>query len=43
MSSCWQFHWIHNVAVDSAANVYTTEVDSGKRAQTFVPTSQGVP
>ena len=31
-----QFHWIHNVAVDSKGNVYTTEVDSGKRAQKFV-------
>jgi DNA-binding beta-propeller fold protein YncE len=31
-----QFHWIHNLAVDSKGNVYTTEVDSGKRAQKFV-------
>ncbi len=31
-----QFHWIHNLAVDSRGNVYTTEVDSGKRAQKFV-------
>jgi hypothetical protein len=30
-----QFHWIHNLAVDSKGNVYTTEVDSGKRAQKF--------
>ena len=31
-----QFHWIHNLAVDSKGNVYTTEVDTGKRAQKFV-------
>ena len=31
-----QFHWIHNLAVDSRGNVYTTEVDSGKRAQRFI-------
>jgi DNA-binding beta-propeller fold protein YncE len=34
--SAGQFHWIHNVAVDSKGNVYTTEVDTGKRAQRFV-------
>jgi DNA-binding beta-propeller fold protein YncE len=34
--SAGQFHWVHNIAVDSAGNVYTTEVDSGKRAQKFV-------
>jgi hypothetical protein len=26
--------------VDSAGNIYTTEVDSGKRAQKFVPRSR---
>jgi DNA-binding beta-propeller fold protein YncE len=31
-----QFHWVHNMAVDSAGNIYTTEVDTGKRAQKFV-------
>ncbi|MBI1964062.1 MAG: hypothetical protein HYS37_11875, partial [Candidatus Rokubacteria bacterium] len=31
-----QFHWVHNVAVDSKGNLYTTEVDIGKRAQKFV-------
>jgi len=31
-----QFHWIHNLAVDSKGNIYTTEVDTGKRAQKFV-------
>ncbi|HEU5197304.1 MAG TPA: hypothetical protein VFW70_21385 [Methylomirabilota bacterium] len=30
------FHWIHNMAVDAAGNIYTTEVDTGKRAQKFV-------
>jgi DNA-binding beta-propeller fold protein YncE len=30
-----EFHWVHNVAVDSKGNVYTTEVDNGKRAQKF--------
>lgn len=36
-----QFHWIHNLAVDSKGNIYTTEVDSGKRAQKFVFKGQG--
>ena len=31
-----QLHWVHNLAVDSKGNVYTAEVDSGKRAQQFV-------
>ena len=30
-----QFHWVHNVAMDSAGNLYTSEVDTGKRAQKF--------
>jgi hypothetical protein len=30
-----EFHWVHNIAIDSAGNVYTTEVDNGKRAQKF--------
>jgi DNA-binding beta-propeller fold protein YncE len=34
--SAGQFHWIHNLAVDSKGNIYTTEVDTGKRAQKFV-------
>jgi DNA-binding beta-propeller fold protein YncE len=33
-----EFHWVHNIAVDSEGNVYTTEVDTGKRAQKFVKT-----
>ena len=30
-----QFHWVHNVAIDSMNNLYTAEVDNGKRAQKF--------
>lgn len=30
-----EFHWVHNIAVDSKGNVFTTEVDTGKRAQKF--------
>jgi len=32
------FHWLHMVATDSAGNVYTGEVDTGKRVQRFVVT-----
>ena len=31
-----QFHWVHNLAVDSKGNIYTAEVDTGKRIQKFV-------
>jgi len=31
-----QFHWVHQVAVDSKGNIYTGEVDTGKRIQRFV-------
>ncbi len=31
-----QFHWVHNLALDSAGNIYTAEVDTGKRAQKFL-------
>lgn len=31
-----EFHWLHNVAIDSAGNLYTGEVDTGKRAQRFI-------
>jgi len=34
-----QFHWVHALAVDSKGNVYTGEVDSGKRVQKFKPTN----
>lgn len=30
-----QFHWVHNMAVDSRGNIFTTEVDTGKRVQRF--------
>ena len=30
-----QFHWVHSIAIDSRGNVYTGEVDSGKRVQKF--------
>lgn len=30
------FHWIHYLALDSRGNIFTTEVDSGKRAQKFL-------
>jgi DNA-binding beta-propeller fold protein YncE len=31
-----QLHWVHNLAVDSKGNIYTTEVDNAKRVQKFV-------
>ncbi|WOJ97653.1 beta-propeller fold lactonase family protein [Congregibacter brevis] len=31
-----QFIWLHSVDVDSAGNVYTTEVSTGRRVQKFV-------
>jgi DNA-binding beta-propeller fold protein YncE len=30
------FHWLHQVSVDSKGNIYTAEVDTGKRVQKFV-------
>ena len=30
-----QFHWLHNLAVDSQGNIYTAEVSSGMRVQKF--------
>ena len=35
-----EFHWVHNMAVDSRGNVFTTEVDNAKRAQRFRLISQ---
>ena len=32
-----QFHWIHQIASDAEGNLYTGEVDTGKRVQKFVP------
>lgn len=31
-----QFHWVHQLVADSQGNLYTGEVDSGKRVQKFV-------
>ena len=30
------FHWLHQVGVDSKGNIYTAEVDTGKRIQKFL-------
>jgi 6-phosphogluconolactonase (cycloisomerase 2 family) len=32
-----QFHYVHIAVTDSRGNLYTGEVDSGKRVQKFVP------
>ena len=32
-----QFGWVHNVAIDSRGNLYTSEVDIYKRVQKFAP------
>jgi DNA-binding beta-propeller fold protein YncE len=32
-----EFHWVHDLAVDAQGNLYTGEVDTGKRVQKFVP------
>jgi hypothetical protein len=32
-----QFHWVHQIASDSAGSLYTGEVDNAKRIQKFVP------
>ena len=31
-----EFHWVHDMAIDSTGNLYAGEVDTGKRAQKFV-------
>ena len=36
-----QFHWVHNITVDSKGNIYTGEVETGKRAQKFVYQTAG--
>ena len=36
-----QFHWVHNVVVDSNGNFYTAEVNQGRRAQKFVVDGAG--
>ena len=30
-----QFHWVHNLVVDSHGNIYTAEVSQGRRVQKF--------
>jgi DNA-binding beta-propeller fold protein YncE len=37
-----QFHWVHAMAVDPKGNVYTAEVDTGKRIQKFKLTSDAL-
>ena len=37
-----QFHWVHAIAVDAKGNVYTAEVDNGKRIQKFKLTSNAL-
>ena len=32
-----EFHWLHDLAIDSQGNLYAGEVDTGKRAQRFTP------
>jgi DNA-binding beta-propeller fold protein YncE len=31
-----EFHWVHDIAIDSRGNLYAGEVDTGKRVQKFV-------
>jgi hypothetical protein len=31
-----QFHWVHQIVSDSEGNLYTGEVDTGKRVQKFI-------
>jgi sugar lactone lactonase YvrE len=31
-----EFHWVHDLAIDSQGNLYAGEVDTGKREQKFV-------
>jgi NHL repeat len=40
--SAGQFHWIHAMAIDAKGNVYTGEVDTGKRIQKFKLTSDAL-
>jgi DNA-binding beta-propeller fold protein YncE len=32
-----EFHWVHDIAIDSRGNLYAGEVDTGKRVQKFAP------
>jgi DNA-binding beta-propeller fold protein YncE len=40
--SAGQFHWIHQIASDTEGNLYTGEVDTGKRIQKFVLVRDGI-
>jgi DNA-binding beta-propeller fold protein YncE len=31
-----EFHWLHQVSIDSHGNIYSAEVDTGKRIQKFI-------
>ena len=31
-----EFHWVHDLAIDSLGNLYAGEVDNGKRVQKFI-------
>jgi DNA-binding beta-propeller fold protein YncE len=31
-----EFHWLHQVSLDTRGNIYTAEVDTGKRVQKFI-------
>jgi hypothetical protein len=35
-----QFGWVHNLDIDSQGNVYTAEVETGKRVQKFMPAAR---
>jgi len=35
-----QFHWVHQIGIDSKGNIYAGEVDNAKRIQKFVPNSR---
>lgn len=36
-----QFNWVHNIATDAQGNVYTAEVNNGRRVQKFSPLAAG--
>lgn len=37
-----QFHWCTPLAIDAKGNVYTADVDTGKRIQTFTLISEAL-
>ncbi len=36
-----QLHWVNAIATDSLGNIYTGEVEQGKRIQKFAPVMEG--